>query len=49
MVIDGDRMSVKNIDLYKLAFEAEKKGDAVSNALTTRPSILSRRSRPRHS
>ena len=53
VVIDGERMSVKNIDLYKLAFEAEKKGDAVSKAAssasTTRPSILSRGNKPRPS
>ena len=29
VVIDGERMSVKNIDLYKRVLEAEKKGDAV--------------------
>ena len=29
VVIDGKRMSVKNIDLYKRILEAEKKGDAV--------------------
>ena len=29
VVIDGERMSVKNIDLYKRVVEAEKKGDAV--------------------
>ena len=29
MVIDGERMSVKNIDLYKRVLEAEKKEDAV--------------------
>ena len=29
MVLDGDRMSVKNIDLYKRVLEAEKKGDAI--------------------
>ena len=29
VVIDGDRMSVKNIDLYKRVLEAEKKEDAV--------------------
>ena len=29
MVIDGERMSVKNIDLYKRVVEAEKKEDAV--------------------
>ena len=27
--MDDERMSVKNIDLYKRALEAEKKGDAV--------------------
>ena len=29
VVIDGERMSVKNIDLYKRVLEAEKKEDAV--------------------
>ena len=29
VVIDGERMSVKNIELYKRVLEAEKKGDAV--------------------
>ena len=29
VVIDGKRMSVKNIDLYKRVLEAEKKGNAV--------------------
>ena len=29
VVIDGERMSVKNIKLYKRVLEAEKKGDAV--------------------
>ena len=29
VVIDGERISVKNIDLYKRVLEAEKKGDAV--------------------
>ena len=29
VMIDGERMSVKNIELYKRVFEAEKKGDAV--------------------
>ena len=29
VVIDCERMSVKNIDLYKRVLEAEKKGDAV--------------------
>ena len=29
VVIDGERMSVKNIDLYKRVLEAEKKGDAL--------------------
>ena len=29
VVIDGERMSVKNIDLYKCVVEAEKKEDAV--------------------
>ena len=29
VVIDGERMSVKNIDLYKRVLEVEKKGDAV--------------------
>ena len=29
VVIDGERMSVKNIDLYKRVVEAEKKEDAV--------------------
>ena len=29
VVIDGEKMSVKNIDLYKRVLEAEKKGDAV--------------------
>ena len=29
MVIDGARISVKNIELYKHVLEAEKKGDAV--------------------
>ena len=29
VVIDGKRMSVKNIELYKRVLEAEKKGDAV--------------------
>ena len=29
VVKDGERMSVKNIDLYKRVLEAEKKGDAV--------------------
>ena len=29
VVIDGERMSVKNIDLYKRVLEAEKKGEAV--------------------
>ena len=29
VVIDGKRMSVKNIDLYKRVVEAEKKEDAV--------------------
>ena len=39
VVIDGERMSVKNIDLYKRVLEAEKKEDAViegsSNASTS--------------
>ena len=29
MVIDGERMSMKNIELYKRVLEAKKKGDAV--------------------
>ena len=29
VVIDGEKMSVKNIDLYKRVLEAEKKGDAL--------------------
>ena len=29
MVLDGERMSVKNIDFYKRVLEAEKKGDAI--------------------
>ena len=29
VVIDGERMSVKNIELYKRVLEADKKGDAV--------------------
>ena len=29
VVIDGERMNVKNIELYKRVLEAEKKGDAV--------------------
>ena len=29
VVINGERMSVKNIDLYKRVLEAEKKEDAV--------------------
>ena len=29
VVIDGERMSVKNIELYKRVLEAEKKEDAV--------------------
>ena len=29
VVIEGKRMNVKNIDLYKRVLEAEKKGDAV--------------------
>ena len=29
VVIDGERMSVKNIDLYKRVLEAKKKRDAV--------------------
>ena len=29
VVIDGERMSVKNIELYKRVLEVEKKGDAV--------------------
>ena len=29
VVIDGERMSVKNIELYKRVLEAEKKGDTV--------------------
>ena len=29
MVIEGSRMSVKNIDLYKRVFEAENKKDAI--------------------
>ena len=29
VVIDGERMSVKNIELYKRVVESEKKGDAV--------------------
>ena len=28
-MIDGDRMNVKNIELYKRVPEAERKGDAV--------------------
>ena len=28
-MIDGERMSMKNIDLYKRVLEAEKKGEAV--------------------
>ena len=30
MAIDGEKMSVKNIDLYKRALKAERKKDAVS-------------------
>ena len=29
VVIDGERMSVKNIELYRRVLEAERKGDAV--------------------
>ena len=53
VVIDGERMSVKNIEIYKRVLEAEKNGDAVieaaSNASTTKDSISAQRSRPRHS
>ena len=49
VVIDGKRMSVKNIELYKRVLEAEKNGDAVieaaSNVSTAKDSISARRSK----
>ena len=36
VVIDGERMSVKNIELYKRVLEAEKKGDAVIEGIFKR-------------
>ena len=53
VAIDGKRMSVKNIELYKRVLEAEKKKDAVieaaSNVSTTKDSISARRNTQRHS
>ena len=53
IVIDGERMNVKNIDLYKRVLEAESKKDAVIDGSfkrsATRGSLLARRNRPRHS
>ena len=39
MVIDGERMSVKNIDLYKRVLEAESKKDVWSMALSSQSTI----------
>ena len=53
VVIDGKRMSMKNIELYKRVLEAEKKEDAVIEdtfkRINTQASISQRRNKPRHS
>ena len=53
VVIDGKRMSVKNIDLYKRVVETEKKGDAVIEGsfkrINKQAFESARRNRPRHS
>ena len=53
VVIDGERMSVKNIDLYKVFLRQRRRrmqsSKAASSASTIRPSISPRRNRPRHS
>ena len=53
VVIDGERMSVKNIELYKRVVEAEKKEDAVMEGsfkrINNQAFELARRNKPRHS
>ena len=53
VVKDGENMSVKNIDLYKLVLEAEKKGDAVIEGsfkrINNQAFDIRRRNRPRPS
>ena len=53
VVIDSERISVKNIDLYKCVLEEERKAiqslRAPSNASTTRASSSSIRNRPKYS
>ena len=53
VVINGTKMNVKNIDLYKRVLEARRKemqsSKAASSASTIRLSISQRRSKPRHS
>ena len=51
VIIDGKRVSVKNIELYKRVLEAENKNDAVmahSNASTIKSLKLAQWNKPRH-
>ena len=53
VVIDGERMSMKNIELYKRVLKAESKKDVVIDGgfkrINNQVSLSARRNKPRHS